>query len=119
MKQNRIVLNLDGVLCETINEKYLESFPIEENIGTINELYRKGYEIIIDSDRGWNKLGKEIGDLISLTTEQLNLWGVQYHKLRLGVRFKADFSIDDSNFTVEGLKYLNQEDGNGEIHKIN
>lgn len=83
--------DLDDTLCITNKEDYNESKPIKERIKKVNELYKNGHTIIIDTARGsitkknWKKT----------TEKQLTLWGVKYHKLRCGVKIAADIYIDD------------------------
>jgi CMP-N,N'-diacetyllegionaminic acid synthase len=89
--------DLDGTLCETQNNKYEESKPIEKRIKKVNELYDKGNIIIIDTARGCVS-GK---NWWYFTADQLNKWGLKFHTLRTGIKFGADFFIDD-----KGIKDL-------------
>lgn len=94
-----IVIGLDGVLCQTEGIDYINSVPNEDRIEIVNELYEQNYEIIIDSDRGSDRLGGQVSEYYKLTQEQLSYWGVQYHKLRVGVKFKADVILDEKAVT--------------------
>lgn len=83
--------DLDDTLCITEGMNYNLAIPIQERINIVNKLYDEGNYIIIDSARGsgtgkyWTKT----------TSEQLDQWGVKYHKVRCGHKFAADYYIDD------------------------
>jgi hypothetical protein len=83
--------DLDGTLCDTINGDYVNSKPFTERIEIVNDLYKNGNYIIIETARG-SITGI---DYFELTTNQLNKWGVNYSELRTGVKKYADFYIDD------------------------
>jgi len=83
--------DLDGTLCETIDGDYENSKPFIRRIKKINELYKNGDYIIIETARG-SVTGI---DYYELTSNQLNKWGVNYNELRTGVKKYADFYIDD------------------------
>jgi hypothetical protein len=83
--------DLDNTICITIHNRYEEALPIKERIQIINELYDQGHTIIIETARGCVS-GK---NWWYFTNEQLKSWGVKYHTLRTGVKWGADFFIDD------------------------
>jgi len=89
--------DLDDTLCETSGCDYENSKPYKDRIKFVNKLYEQGHTILIDSARGsgtgiyWT----------SKTAEQLENWGVKYHKLRCGYKFAADEYIDDKGFNSE------------------
>jgi hypothetical protein len=92
MKQQKTYcFDLDDTLCTTKGMDYLKSQPIIKRIKEVNNLYKNGHTILIDSARGsktgvcWN----------NQTKEQLKKWGVKYHQLRCGKKFAADIYIDD------------------------
>lgn len=90
-KKTTWCFDLDGVICTDEKGRYEICKPKKNMIKKINKLFDEGCYIIIDSARG-----SETGlDWYSLTINQLNHWGVDYHKLRLGVKFHADFYVDD------------------------
>ena len=86
----KYVIDIDGTICKEVGE-VIGREPYLDRIAKINKLYDEGNYIIIDSARGsgtgkyWTKT----------TAEQLNQWGVKYHKVRCGHKFAADFYIDD------------------------
>jgi hypothetical protein len=107
-----IVFGLDNVLCQTENNDFLNAKPYEDRIALVNELYEKGYRIIIDSERGSNKLGSQIAELYKMTQEQLSHWNLQYTSLRLGVKYIADMYVDDRNMVWSDIEeYLEDQNG--------
>ena len=88
------VFDLDGTLCETEGNFYEKSKPITQRINYVNQLFEKGNTIIIDTARGCVS-GK---NWWYFTVEQLKTWGLKFHTLRTGVKFGADFFIDDKGF---------------------
>jgi len=92
------VFDLDGTLCNTPKRKkneeftdYLTAKPIKLRIKLVNKLYDNGNIIIIDTARGSNS-GRS---WFNHTIRQLNSWGLKFHTLRTGIKFNADFYIDD------------------------
>jgi CMP-N,N'-diacetyllegionaminic acid synthase len=96
--------DLDGTLCSQIDpENYGEgadpskiyelAVPFENRIKIVNSLYDEGNIVLIDTARG-SKLGNK-KHWSDVTKKQLKLWGVKYHKLRVGKKLVADVYIDD------------------------
>lgn len=89
------VIDLDGTLCDTKrNEErwlYLEAAPFPERIEKVNTLFDAGHTIIIETARGCAS-GK---DWYADTLDQLRAFGLKFHQLRTGVKFGADYFIDD------------------------
>ena len=89
--------DLDETLCNTQGTNYLQSTPIKSRIDYVNNLYKQGHTIIIDSARGsgtgtyWT----------AKTKEQLDKLGLKYHRLRCGQKFAADIYIDDKGINSE------------------
>lgn len=83
--------DLDGTLCTNTEGDYENALPYTERISIVNDLYEKGNIIIIETARG-SKTGI---DWNQITKNQLNKWGISYHKLRAGVKIAADIYIDD------------------------
>lgn len=102
-KFNKIyVFDLDNTLCETIKNpngfwEYEKSKPLKERIKLVNRLYEEGNYIIIDTARGSGS-GK---DFYELTKNQLNIWGLNHHELRTGVKISSDYYIDDKAINSE------------------
>ena len=77
-------------MCNTIDGDY-GATPFEDRIAKVNKLYDDGHEIIVETARG-SVTGI---DWLSLTKYQLETWGVKYHEVRAGVKFYADYYVDD------------------------
>lgn len=92
------VFDIDGTICTLSGGIYEEARPIKKRIEKVNELFDQGHTIILNTARGMGrtknnallaeKLFREI------TQQQLNDWGVKYHKLFLG-KPSGDIYIDD------------------------
>ena len=87
--------DLDGTLCRTEGSDYDNSTPINERIGEVNKLYDEGHTIYIETARG--SVSRK--NWLIHTRDQLNSWGVKYHKLRVGTKFHADVFIDDKGIS--------------------
>tara|TARA_Y100001970_G_C13439374_1_gene464966 strand:+ start:30 stop:341 length:312 start_codon:yes stop_codon:yes gene_type:complete len=81
--------DIDGTICSTDCD-YSDAEPYNEVIAIINSLYDQGNEIIFFTSRGYNS-GK---DWFDFTTNQIENWGVKYHKLIMG-KPQFDIFIDD------------------------
>lgn len=90
------VFDLDNTLCITPEDQlgtpvYKNSKEIKTRIEKVNNLYDEGHKIIIDTARG----STSGIDYYDLTLKQLNKWGLKFHILRTGIKFRSDFYIDD------------------------
>ena len=64
MKLKIICFDIDNVICRTNSKKnYLKSLPIKKNIKMINEIYKKGYTIVLYTAR---YMGRCNGNLIEI-----------------------------------------------------
>jgi hypothetical protein len=91
-------------LCKTEGNRYEDATPLLHRIDTVNRLYEEGHLIIIETARGCVS-GK---NWWYFTADQLKSWGVKYHTLRTGVKWGADYFIDDKaindkNFFNDGF----------------
>jgi hypothetical protein len=96
------VIDLDHTLCNTTKNEngywnYLDATPYQDRIAKINQLYLNGNVIIIETARGCNS-GK---NWYEETRKQLISWGLKFHKLRTGIKFGADYYIDDKAVNSE------------------
>lgn len=93
--------DIDGVIATiTQDNDYNLAKPRQEMIDQINRLHASGHTIILNTARGFlTGIDWEI-----TTIEQLNLWGVNYHKIYFG-KPAADFYIDDKMLSMD--KVLN------------
>ena len=101
------VFDLDGTLCTHTKGDYSEAEPFEERIAMVNRLFEEGHTIKICTARGMGrsndnvlKAGMEFKDI---TYQQLEDWGVKYHRLFLG-KPSADHYIDDK--AIEDLEFF-------------
>ena len=74
IKRKTICFDIDNVICKTKNSNYKKSRPNKRVIKKINEIYRKGYKIILFTSRfmgrtNENKKSKKLG--YNLTRNQL------------------------------------------------
>ncbi len=96
------VFDLDHTLCDTKKKEngdwdYLNSAPYNDRIEKVNELYKAGNKIIVETARGCvSKRNWYIE-----TYNQLVSWNLKFHELRTGVKFAADFYIDDKAINSE------------------
>ena len=88
--------DLDGTLC-TIEKGpkglklYGQARPIQSRIEKVNKLYDAGHLIKIETARG----RQTDQDWTEFTKNQLDMWGVKYHVLRVGIKMHATIYIDD------------------------
>jgi hypothetical protein len=107
------VFDLDNTLCNTQKKEdgnwdYLNAKPFPERVNIVNNLFDNGHYIIIETARGC--VSKK--NWYEQTYKQLMDFGLKFNELRTGVKFNADFFIDD--------KAINSEDFfNGDITKNN
>jgi CMP-N,N'-diacetyllegionaminic acid synthase len=96
------VFDLDNTLCSTKQTEdghwdYKNSIAIVDRINTVNKLYDDGNQIIIETARG----SKSKKDWYEFTYNQLNSFGIKFHQLRSGIKFSADYFIDDKGINSE------------------
>jgi len=92
-------VDIDGTICQkSENDDYDKSFPIEERIKKINQLYDEGHIIKYFTARGMGRYDDDeylaLKSFYGLTRTQLESWGCKYHQLILG-KPSADYYIDD------------------------
>ena len=93
----RIVVDIDGILCEETHKNHLNYAackPIITNISKVNELYNCGHEIILFSSR--------YEEDRQTTITWLKKFEVRYNKLLLD-KPKGDFYIDDKSANLADL----------------
>jgi len=97
----RIAIDIDGVLCNDMHERFREATPNKESIAIVNKLYGKGHTIVIYTARG---VREHDIDAFDFTIAQLSEWGVKYHELN-NSKPHFDLIVDDRAFqSVEALK---------------
>ena len=92
--------DIDETICHTQGMDYYSATPITNRIQKINQLFREGNVIKLNTARG-SRTGI---DWRALTEKQLQDWGVSYHELHLGKPF-ADFYIDDKAVKDSDFKW--------------
>jgi hypothetical protein len=112
-KLKTYVFDLDNTLCKTEGSNYFDSVPYVDRILKVNELHDQGHTIIVETARGCVS-GKK---WFTQTMEQLKRWGLKFDTLRAGVKFSADYYIDDKGINSEDYfnkkTKLNKESGSG------
>jgi FMN phosphatase YigB (HAD superfamily) len=96
------VFDLDNTLCDTQkksdgNWDYINAKPFEDRIKKVNTLYDDGNYIIVETARGC--ISKK--NWYEQTYNQLINFGLKFHELRTGVKFNADYFIDDKAINSE------------------
>jgi len=96
------VFDLDNTLCLTKKNvegfwEYKSATPILERIEKVNTLWQQGHHIIIETARG----STSQANWYEFTYSQLVDWGMKFHVLRTGVKFSADYFIDDRGVNSE------------------
>lgn len=96
------VIDLDHTLCQTFktsngNWDYLNATPISDRIEKVNDLWNSGNKIIIETARGCDSKRNWYEE----TYQQLVSWGLKFDILRTGVKFGADYYIDDKAINSE------------------
>lgn len=104
------VFDLDNTLCDTKkttsgNWDYLNARPLPDRINVVNELFNEGNYIIIETARGC--VSKK--NWYEQTYNQLISFGLKFNELRTGVKFNADFFIDDKSINSEDFFNQNQK----------
>ena len=98
-----IYVDIDETICTHGTARhYPDAMPIRENINKINTLYDEGHTIVY-----WTARGGTTGlDWTELTTQQLVVWGVKHHELKMG-KPSYDLFICDKAINTE--VFFNQE----------
>ena len=101
MKKKTLCFDLDNVICTTKKNFYKKSKPKKKIINLINELYDKGYIIKILTARYSGRFNDDFSKVknkgFEHTFNQLNNWGVKFHKLYM-TKPSFDFYVDDKSY---------------------
>tara|TARA_B100000035_G_scaffold315222_2_gene334535 strand:- start:3452 stop:3778 length:327 start_codon:yes stop_codon:yes gene_type:complete len=94
----KYIFDIDGTICVTTDSNYQESQPIKDRIKQVNDLYDSGHTIVFHTARGMGRTDDNILQayemFFEMTADQLEQWGVRYHRLFLG-KPSGDLYIDD------------------------
>lgn len=102
-KYNTFVIDLDDTICFTKDRDFENSKPNEPVIKKINDLYDKGWNILICTARGAKScktLQQREEKYRGITESWLNKNGVKYNEVMFG-KPNADYYVDDKNMSIE------------------
>jgi hypothetical protein len=86
----KLIVDIDGTICQNTQGDYESAAPFRERIAHLNALFDGGHEV-----HYWTARGSVSGkDWSALTRLQLQEWGVRYSSLRLG-KPAYDIWVDD------------------------
>lgn len=92
------VFDIDGTICTITNGEYEKAEPFPERIALINSLFESGNQIFFLTARGMGRHNNDASaankEFYELTKNQLDLWGLKYHRLFLG-KPQGDIYVDD------------------------
>lgn len=98
-----IVMDMDDTISFTENRDFEHSKPNIPVINKINELYDKGWKILICTARGAKScatIQQREAKYRGLTESWLNRNGVKYNEVLFG-KPNADYYVDDKNMSIE------------------
>lgn len=95
----KILVDIDGTICESAEGKYDTASPVPKHIEKINKLYEDGNTIIYYSARG-RRSGQ---DYTELTVNQLSDWGCKFHGVIMNHKLDYDLMICDKTKRIEEL----------------
>jgi capsule biosynthesis phosphatase len=98
-KKKIICFDIDNVICKTNSlNQYNKSIPIKKNINLINQIYKKGFKVVLYTARFMGRCNGNLTEVKKknnlLTIRQLKKWKVNYHKIYFG-KPSFDLFIDD------------------------
>lgn len=101
----RIVVDIDGTLCEdTQGKNYENAPPIQCVIDAVNSYYDAGYHVTIFTARGMHRYAGNAVDCLFELGPVTRTWlvrhGVKYHELKFG-KPSADLYIDDKGISPD------------------
>ena len=110
----RIVLDLDGVICELKkpNETYLEVKPNQDIISKMREWKKEGHYLIIHTGRHMRTCNGNVAEVIKkigpITSEWLKKWNVPFDEIHYGKPY-GDVYIDDLGIPFSSAKQLEEK----------
>jgi capsule biosynthesis phosphatase len=115
MKLKKICFDVDNVICRTSKKnEYSQSKPIKKNIKLVNQIFDKGYYVILYTARYMGRYNGNVSKVKKkikpLTLRQLKNWKVKYHRIYFG-KPSFDLFIDDKSlfFTKDWPKLLKKK----------
>lgn len=102
-RYNTFVIDIDDTICFTTNRDFENSKPNSQVIDKINELYNKGWNIVLYTARGAKScktLEEKELKYRDVTERWLKNNNVKYNELVFG-KMNADYYVDDKNMSIE------------------
>ena len=102
-RYNTFVIDIDDTISFTHNRDFENSEPNQPVIDKINELYNKGWKIILCTARGAKScrtLEERIQKYDKVTRDWMQRHGVQFHDLVFG-KMNADYYVDDKAMSID------------------
>jgi len=110
----RIVIDLDGVICEIKkeNQSYVDLKPIPGSKEKISELRTKGHYIIISSSRHMATCNGNVGKLMKkigkITLDWLEKYDIEYDEIYFG-KPNGEVYIDDRAIRFTSWDEISEE----------
>jgi hypothetical protein len=95
----KILVDIDGTICESVEGKYDTASPLPQHIEKINRLYDEGNTVIYYTARG-RRSGT---DYTELTVDQLTDWGCKFHGVIMNHKLDYDLMICDKTKRIEEI----------------
>jgi hypothetical protein len=100
----KIVCDIDGVICDEVNDDVTLRQPYPNRIAYLNSLFEQGHDIIIYTSRGMKSCNDNPIEADKkyreLTTKQLRSWGLHFDRLFFG-KPNADIYLDNHNMSMD------------------
>lgn len=109
-KYNTFVVDIDDTISFTYNRDFVNSEPNQPVIDKINELYDKGWKIILFTARGAKScktLEEREKKYREVTENWLQRHNVKYNELAFG-KMNADYYVDDKAMKID--EFMNFKD---------
>ena len=92
------VFDIDGTICTNTNGHYEKAEPFSDRVKIINDLFDSGNQIFFLTARGMGRHNNDAAaankEFYEFTKNQLDSWGLKYHRLFLG-KPQGDLYVDD------------------------
>jgi hypothetical protein len=93
-----VYCDIDGTIC-THEKDYRDARPLQDKIDIMNRMHDEGKMVVY-----WTARGVGTGlDWSELTKNQLDSWGVKYHKIKLDKPL-FDLFIDDRAINASEMR---------------
>jgi capsule biosynthesis phosphatase len=104
-----LVIDLDGTICSQEDSgEYHRAYPVLKVIFKVNELWTRGWDIIIYTARGMKTFDGDVKKIEDVYREETEKWlkdnRVMYTKLIFG-KPSGDVYVDDKGKTINEFVY--------------